>query len=245
MAEAPLIVAHDLVKTYALGEHEVHALKGVSVTAERGESIAVMGPSGSGKSTFMNLLGCLDTPTAGHYELDGEAIETMGPDDLAWIRNHKIGFVFQSFNLLGRASALTNVELPMIYAGTPAGERRDRAYDALEAVGLAERAHHRPTQLSGGQQQRVAIARAMVNEPVVLFADEPTGALDSRTGIEIMALFQRLNARGITLVLVTHEPEIAQFAKRLLRFRDGLLVDDTRQEPADAAAALDLAEAAE
>jgi putative ABC transport system ATP-binding protein len=225
MAEA-LIEVDGIVKDYELGTRRVHALRGVSVAVHAGEFVAVMGPSGSGKSTFMNLLGCLDTPTAGRYVLDGTDISHVGPDQLARIRNEKIGFVFQTFNLLPRTTALENVELPLLYSGVPARERRPRARAKLEAVGLADREDHHPAQLSGGQQQRVAIARALINNPVLILADEPTGALDSRTSVEIMALFQDLNQGGITVVLVTHEPDIARYAGRNLHFRDGRLTRD-------------------
>ncbi len=241
----PLIEVRGLVKTYHVGEIEVPALRGISIDVAPGEFVAVMGPSGSGKSTFMNLVGCLDKPTAGTYRFDGEAIDALGPDELASIRNRKIGFVFQSFNLLARSTALGNVELPMVYRGLARQARHRAAEAALETVGLSDRTHHRPTQLSGGQQQRVAIARALVNEPLLLLADEPTGALDTRTGLEIMALFQRLNQRGITVVIVTHEADVARFASRALRFRDGEMIDDTAQEAADAGAILAMAEAAE
>ncbi|MFH1113309.1 MAG: ABC transporter ATP-binding protein [Pseudomonadota bacterium] len=221
-----LVYAQDLCKEYRLGGHVVHAVRNVSLSIDRVEFVAVMGPSGSGKSTLMNLLGCLDTPTGGRYLLDGEDIASLGPHDLARTRTRKIGFVFQSFNLLPRTSALENVELPLKYSRSPRKERRQVALRMLEAVGLADRRHHLPTQLSGGQLQRVAIARALVNSPAIILADEPTGALDTRTGLEIMSLFQRLNNAGITIVLVTHEPEIAGFAKRILRFRDGRLSGD-------------------
>ena len=221
-----LIETQGIVKDYRMGSHRVHALRGVSVTIQAGEFVAVMGPSGSGKSTFMNLLGCLDTPTAGRYLFEGEDISDLSGDRLARIRNKKIGFVFQTFNLLPRMSALENVELPLLYNGAAPRERRLRARARLEAVGLADRAHHLPAQLSGGQQQRVAIARALINEPALVLADEPTGNLDSRTGVEIMALFQELNRSGITIVLVTHEADIAAYAARVLTFRDGRVIKD-------------------
>ena len=231
----PLIAVENLSRHYRMGPQTVHALDGVTVAIARGEFVAVMGPSGSGKSTFMNLLGCLDRPDAGHYRLDGREVAGLSSDALAAVRNRSIGFVFQSFNLLPRQTALANVMLPMVYAGVGHAERAERALAALDAVGLRERAGHRPTQLSGGQQQRVAIARALVNDPLLLLADEPTGALDTATSLEIIALFQRLNRRGITVVLVTHEPEVARFAARVLQFRDGRLIDDLRQDPEVAA----------
>jgi putative ABC transport system ATP-binding protein len=234
-----IIVTGGLVKDYRLGPHTVHALRGVSVTIERGEFVAVMGPSGSGKSTFMNLLGCLDTPTAGSYVLDGEDVAGLSRDALARIRNTKIGFVFQQFNLLPRTSALENVELPLLYAGHSARERRAHAHECLSSVGLADRADHHPSQLSGGQQQRVAIARSLVNRPAVVLADEPTGNLDTRTSVEILALLQGLNRSGLTIVLVTHEPDIAAYASRILTFRDGrLLRDEAVGSPRDAALTL-------
>jgi putative ABC transport system ATP-binding protein len=225
MAE-PLIAAEGLAKDYHLGSRRIHALRGVSVSIQPGEFVAVMGPSGSGKSTFMNLLGCLDTPTAGEYRLDGLDVSRMGRDRLARVRNEKIGFVFQTFNLLPRTSALENVELPLLYSPHLAGDRRARARAKLAAVGLSEREHHHPAQLSGGQQQRVAIARALINDPVLILADEPTGALDSHTSVEIMALFQDLNRAGITVVVVTHEADIARYAGRMIAFRDGRLIRD-------------------
>jgi putative ABC transport system ATP-binding protein len=233
-----LIEVRELSKTYTLGGEPVRALRKLTVDIAQGELVAVMGPSGSGKSTFMNLVGCLDRPTKGSYRLDGVDVAQQSIDGLAALRNRKIGFVFQSFNLLPRITALANVELPMIYAGADRHARRARARDALAAIGLGERLNHLPTQLSGGQQQRVAIARALVNDPVLILADEPTGALDSRTSLEIMALFQKLNAAGITIVLVTHEPDVARFARRVLTFRDGKLRADRRQNADDAAAEL-------
>ena len=221
-----LIRTEGLGKTYRIGDNAVMALRDLTVAVPRGELIAIMGPSGSGKSTCMNLLGCLDSPSAGRYFLDGEDVSRMGSDALAELRNAKIGFVFQSFNLLARATALENVELPLTYAKIPRRERRAAAERALDAVGLHDRMDHRPSQLSGGQMQRVAIARALVNRPAMLLADEPTGALDSRTGEDIMALFQRLNGEGITVVIVTHDAQVAQHTRRILRFRDGLLVAD-------------------
>jgi putative ABC transport system ATP-binding protein len=225
-----LVKTEHLCKEYRLGGEIIHAVDDVSVSIGRGEFVAVMGPSGSGKSTFMNLLGCLDTPSSGRYVLQGKDILSQGPRDLARTRTSSIGFVFQSFNLLPRTSAVENVELPLKYSRYPRQKRRDLANQILESVGLADRAHHLPTQLSGGQLQRVAIARALVNSPAILLADEPTGALDTRTGLEIMGLFQQLNQDGITIVLVTHEPEIARFAQRVLRFRDGRMVEDACME---------------
>ncbi len=223
-----LIRVVDITKLYMLGEVEVHALRGISTTVSRGSFVAIMGPSGSGKSTFLNVLGCLDRPTSGEYYLDGASVGDLGRDERAEIRNQKIGFVFQQFNLLARTTAIKNVELPLLYSEDPA-EGEARAMRALSIVGLADRAYHHPSQLSGGQQQRVAIARSLINNPQLILADEPTGALDSRTSVEIMAIFQKLNREnGITVVLITHEPDISAFADRILRFRDGLLVDDER-----------------
>jgi putative ABC transport system ATP-binding protein len=227
MAE-PLIELHAITRHYATGDAEVRALDGVSLAIDAGEFVAVMGPSGSGKSTVMNILGCLDRPTKGRYFLDGVDVSGMSKTELARIRNKKLGFVFQQFNLLSRTSALENVELPTVYAGIPPEERTKRALESLTRVGLAERAGHHPSQLSGGQQQRVAIARGLVNRPSILLADEPTGNLDSRTSVEIMDILQTLNTEnGLTIVLVTHEPDIAQYAKRTLEFRDGKLRRDT------------------
>lgn len=225
-----LIEARGLTKTYALGGQTVHALRGVSLDIEAGEFVAIMGASGSGKSTLMNILGCLDRPDAGEYRLAGEPVQALAPDQLAAIRNRRIGFVFQQFNLLPRTSALENVELPLVYAGVKAAPREERALEALRQVGLAERTAHTPAELSGGQQQRVAIARALVNEPVLVLADEPTGALDSQTSVDIMRLLSQLNAQGITVVLVTHEPDVAAWARRRIVFRDGAIVEDRRTE---------------
>ena len=225
-----LIEARELTKVYAMGDQTVHALQGVSFDIEEGEFVAVMGVSGSGKSTLMNILGCLDLPTTGEYRLAGETVETMGGDQLASIRNRRIGFVFQQFNLLPRTSALENVELPMVYAGLRAAERRQRAMASLRTVGLEARSRHTPAELSGGQQQRVAIARALVNNPQLILADEPTGALDTQTSEDIMRLLQGLNAQGMTVVLVTHEAGIAAWARRKIVFRDGRILEDVRQQ---------------
>ena len=234
-----LIDVQDLAKDYRMGAQTVHALRGVTLTIRAGEFVAVMGPSGSGKSTFMNLLGCLDGPTAGRYLLDGQDVSGLGASALARVRNQKIGFVFQGFNLLARTSALENVELPLLYGSLSSAERRVRANHTLEAVGLSDRADHQPSQLSGGQQQRVAIARALVNTPALILADEPTGNLDTRTSVEIMALLQTLNRQGITVVLVTHERDIAEYATRVIYFRDGRLQRDERNaQPRDAQAEL-------
>lgn len=222
----PLIQIDHLVKNYQLGEVEVHALRGVSLEIKRGEFVAIMGASGSGKSTFMNVIGCLDKPTKGTYILENIDVSKLSRDELAQIRNAKIGFVFQGFNLLSRTSAMENTELPLLYCAMSNKERIQRAVNALEMVGLGDRAHHYPNQLSGGQQQRVAIARALVNNPSIVLADEPTGNLDSRTSVEVMGIFQELNDRGITIILVTHEPDIAQFAKRQIVFRDGKIRAD-------------------
>jgi putative ABC transport system ATP-binding protein len=235
----PVIQVADLRKSYQMGDNVVHALRGVSLTVNTGELVAIMGPSGSGKSTFMNVIGCLDRPQSGSYKLDGVEVTSVAPSDLADLRNQKLGFIFQGYNLLPRMDALGNVMLPMVYASVPAGERRERAMEALAAVNMATRAHHRPNELSGGQQQRVAIARALVNRPSLILADEPTGALDSRTSVEIMAILQRLNREGSTIVLVTHEPDIAEFCGRVVVFRDGhVLTDRVSEHPASAEEAL-------
>ena len=234
-----LIHTRDLKKVYRIGDNIIRALDGVSIDIQQGEFTAVMGPSGSGKSTFMNMLGCLDRPTSGEYVLGGKKVSEFEGDELAAVRNSSIGFVFQTFNLLARTAAVENVELPLVYAGVASAERRLRALEMLGKVGLAERADHQPAQLSGGQQQRVAIARALITRPLLILADEPTGALDSRTSLEIMGLLQKLNRGGMTVVLVTHEPDVACFARRVLRFRDGHLVEDQRNDaPEDALAML-------
>jgi putative ABC transport system ATP-binding protein len=224
-----LIETRDLWKTYVMGEEEIHALRGVSIEIERGEYVAIMGPSGSGKSTLMNLIGCLDTPTKGSYLLNEKEVAAMNDDELAEIRNQEIGFVFQTFNLLPRATALHNVELPLIYAGIAGKLRQERAKAALEKVDLMSRASHRPNELSGGQRQRVAIARALVNDPSILLADEPTGNLDSKTGNEIMGVFERLHGAGNTIVLVTHEADIAAYAHRTIHIRDGQVEKDVKR----------------
>jgi putative ABC transport system ATP-binding protein len=240
----PLIEVKNLQKVYRMGDVDVHALRDVSLSIREGESVAVMGPSGSGKSTLMNILGCLDRPTAGTYHLLGEEVSRMDRNALARVRNRTLGFVFQSFNLLSRTSAIENVELPMMYAGVSGRERHKRSREALEKVGLGDRVHHHPNQMSGGQQQRVAIARALVTRPRLMVADEPTGNLDSRTSVEIMALFQELGRSGITLLLVTHEPDIARYASRVVVMRDGLVQTDRQQEPLVADGAAAAAEAA-
>ena len=242
----PVISVKNLTKVYRMGEHEVRALRGVSLDIDHGEFCAVTGPSGSGKSTFMHIAGCLDRPSSGQYFLDGSDVSRLSKDDLARVRNHKIGFVFQGFNLLTRTTALDNVELPLLYRshdGFKSAERHKRALAVLDAVGLGERSHHMPNQLSGGQQQRVAIARALINEPSILLADEPTGNLDTRTSIEVMGIFQRLNKeRGITVLLITHEIDIAEYGTRVIRFRDGRVVADApvarRRNAVDELAAL-------
>jgi putative ABC transport system ATP-binding protein len=230
----PVISVRDLVRTYHVGAVPVHALRGVSLDIEAGEFVTVVGPSGSGKSTFMHILGCLDQPTSGQYFLDGADVSRLSDDELSAARNQKVGFVFQSFNLLARTSALENVELPLLYTAgktMSAAERHKRAMEALEIVGIADRADHHPNQLSGGQQQRVAIARALLNNPSILMADEPTGNLDSKTSIEVMEMFQSLRTRrGLTVVLITHEPEIAEYGSRIVAFQDGKVVSDRKKE---------------
>ncbi len=231
MNEAPLIQLTDITKIYPMGDMEVRALDGVSLSINRGEYVAIMGPSGSGKSTMMNMIGCLDSPTSGDYMLNSKIVSKMTDDELAQIRNEEIGFVFQTFNLLARTTALQNVELPLVYAGIPPAERHKRALEALDAVGLAPRADHMPNQLSGGQRQRVAIARALVNRPSILLADEPTGALDTKTSVEIMALFEELYRRGNTIILVTHEEDIARHAHRIVKLLDGKIKHDEVNTP--------------
>ena len=225
-----LIKTVNLSRNYYLGENIVMALRDISMTIEKGDFLAIMGPSGSGKSTAMNLIGCLDTPTTGQFLFDNVDVANLSADDLADIRNKQIGFVFQNFNLLARTSALENVQLPLMYSGISRSERKESAQRVLKEVGLTDRMNHHPSQLSGGQQQRVAIARALVNNPSLILADEPTGALDTRTGIEIMALFQKLNTSGITIIIITHEPDVAQFARRILRFKDGQIVEEEINE---------------
>lgn len=233
--QGDVIVTNNLWKTYEMGDQEVHALRGVDIRIKHNEYVAIMGPSGSGKSTLMNVLGCLDTPSKGNYWLNGHNVSELNDDELARIRNKEIGFVFQTFNLLARATSLHNVELPLIYNGTPAAERIERAKEVLLSVNLGERMDHKPNELSGGQRQRVAIARALVNRPSIILADEPTGNLDSKTSVEIMALFDDLHAKGNTIILVTHEPDIAEFAHRIISIRDGAVASDAPSQRAGGA----------
>ncbi|HZU81382.1 MAG TPA: ABC transporter ATP-binding protein [Polyangiaceae bacterium] len=229
--EPPLIALEEITKVYRMGDVEVHALRGVSLTVARGDFVAIMGSSGSGKSTLMNIVGCLDRPTSGRYFLDGNEVSRLARDRLAQIRNRTLGFVFQSFNLLARTSAVRNVELPLVYADVSPKERHERALEALRKVGLADRSHHEPSELSGGQQQRVAIARALVTNPSVLLADEPTGNLDTRSTAEILAIFDQLNAEGRTIVMITHEDPVTEHSKRVVRLVDGQVVEDVRRSP--------------